>query len=174
MDGMRIEWASRTRAAVCRVTPVILIFLMVLLGLMPIGLPYVDPVTPALGIISVYYWSIHRPEYCPAAGVFIIGLLQDALSGTPMGMSSLVFLGVYGVGVSQRRVLIGKSVLVEWLGFLILGSVAITSQWAISALFFEFFIDPRPALTQCLFSAALYPCVAWVFGRARRSLMETV
>ena len=95
-------------------TPPALTLMLVLVGLIPVGLPYVDPVTPAFAVIAVYYWSIYRPEYLPAGVVFVLGLVQDALGGTPLGMSSLVLLAVLGVGVSQRRVFIGKSVLVEW------------------------------------------------------------
>ena len=153
-------------------TPPALTLMLVLVGLIPVGLPYVDPVTPAFAVIAVYYWSIYRPEYLPAGVVFVLGLVQDALGGTPLGMSSLVLLAVLGVGVSQRRVFIGKSVLVEWWGFLLVGSGAIAASWVVASLFYETIIDPRPAITQAVISVAAYPCVAWLFVRAQRRLMK--
>jgi rod shape-determining protein MreD len=169
---MGAEWTTRLRRMSWWVTPPVLTLALVLLGLVPTGLPYVDPVTPAFAVIAVYYWSIYRPEHLPAGVVFVLGLVQDALGGTPLGMSSLVLLAVFGLGVSQRRVFIGKSVLVEWWGFLLVGSAAVAASWVLANLFYETIIDPRPAITQAVITIAAYPCVAWLFVRAQRGLMK--
>ena len=78
-------------------------------------------------LMAVYHWAIFRPRLLPAYAVFLAGLLQDILSGAPLGVNALVFLVAYGVVLSQKKFFTGKSFLILWLGFAL---VAETSQYA--------------------------------------------
>ena len=39
--------------------------------------------TPIIPLVIVFFWSIYGPNYLPALSVFLIGLLQDLLTGGP-------------------------------------------------------------------------------------------
>ena len=169
---MSTDLVARLRRVATWTTPLMLTLVLVFVGMVPLGVPHFGPIAPAFALIAVYYWSIYRPEHLPAGAVFLIGLVQGALNGEPFGLTAVVLLIVYGVGVSQRRVFMGKSVLVEWWGFLLVGSGAIAVSWILACLYFEIFIDPRPAMIQALISVGAYPCVAWLFVRAQRRLMK--
>ena len=65
--------------------------------MVPLRLPDVSPVVPALALVAVYYWAVHRPSLMPAWVVFLIGLFQDLLSGGPVGVGILSLLLVFAL-----------------------------------------------------------------------------
>lgn len=152
--------------------PLVVTLLLVLLAALPIPLPAFAPVTPALTVICVYYWSIHRPDLLPLVATFLVGLVQDALQGTPLGMSSVVLLGVQGVVVSQRRFFLGKTFLVEWWTFMLVAPGAAILTWVLASLYFTTPLSPRPLGVQLLLTIALYPIANWAFARLRQSLLH--
>ena len=101
-------------------TPFVLTIGLVLISVLPIPVPGTGPITPALTLMAVYYWSVHRPDLLPIAATFIVGVVQDTLSGAPLGMTSLVLLSVQGVVMAQYRFFSGKTFMIEWWGFLII------------------------------------------------------
>ncbi len=108
--------------------PVTLSLLLVLVAILPLPVPYYSVVAPALPLMAVYYWSVYRPDLMPHVAVFIIGLLVDIFAGTPIGVNALVLLLVQVVVAAQRRLLVGKSFWMLWLGFLLVapGALALT------------------------------------------------
>src|SRR3546814_2837019 len=51
-------------------------------GVQTCGLPILriaglSPIVPALALIGVFFWSVHRPDLMPIWAVFVIGLFQD-------------------------------------------------------------------------------------------------
>lgn len=153
--------------------PPFVTLVIVLLSQLPYGAPYLPEVTPALSLIAVYYWSIYRPELLPAYAVFLIGLVQDILSGTPLGITALVLLVVHAIVSAQRRVFLGKTFLVEWWGFLLVAGGALAATWLIASLFFVALLPPGPVVVQLLLTVALYPPFMWVLSRIQRVLVRT-
>ncbi len=150
--------------------PTLSTLVLVIIAQLPLAVPYLDRVTPALALIAVYYWSIYRPDLLPAVVVFAIGLIQDLLSGTPVGLTALVLLLVHGIVVSQRRVFLGMTFLVEWWGFLLVASGAAAFAWLAASLLFATLLPPGPVAAQWLLTVGLYPLLTWLISRMRRSL----
>src|ERR1700679_278021 len=89
--------------------PFVTAFLCVLFGVIVWPLPWLGPVVPPLALMAVYYWAIHRPDlFCPSLA-FIIGLLNDILSGLPPGLSAFLFVAAHQVVFRQRRFFAGHS-----------------------------------------------------------------
>ena len=152
--------------------PFALTLLLVMAGMVPLPVPGLSPIVPSLGLIAVYYWVIHRPDLMPIWAIFLIGVVHDLLAGGPLGASSLVFLAVHAVIAAQRRVFAGASFFLIWTMFLPLAGAAILLSWVLHCLVAETLIDPNPAAFQFLTTAAVYPCCAWLFGQAQRSLLR--
>lgn len=55
---------------------------------LPIWLP--GPLLPQLGLLGVFFWCTHRPEWMPPWAAFLIGLLQDLWMGTPLGVNAML------------------------------------------------------------------------------------
>ncbi len=75
-----------------RITPFLITFGLVIFSQVPMHLPAPIPVTPAFAFASIYFWTLHNPDMLPASAVFTIGLLQDILSGVPLGLSAFTML----------------------------------------------------------------------------------
>ena len=151
-------------------TPMLVSLCLVVVSFVPLRLPEVSFVVPTLALMAVYYWGLHRADLLPAPAIFIVGLLQDILSGGPLGIHTLTFLVVYGICVSQRRFFYGKSFLVVWWGFMVVAGGALILEWALTSAFLERFVSPRSISFKYLMTIALYPVVAWLFARMQRTL----
>ena len=153
-----------------KLTPFLITLVLVVVSLIPLRMPGYSMISPALALMAVYYWALHRPELLPGLAVFVIGLLQDVLSGTPLGMSGFTFLAVYGVAVSQRRFFHGKSFLVVWWGFMLVAVGVALLQWGIMSLLMGVVIAIEPAAFEALLTISLYPLLSWIFVQAHRTL----
>ena len=153
-------------------TPLALTLALALLSVVPLRIPSLAPVTPALTLMAIYFWSIYRPDRLPLVATFLVGLIQDALSGAPLGLTALVLLLAQGVVLSQRRFFHGQAFLFEWWGFMLVAPGAALATWAFTSLYFGVLVTPRPLGFQLLLTIALYPCLAWLFARAQAYLMR--
>jgi rod shape-determining protein MreD len=150
--------------------PGLLLLLCIFVAAWPTGLPQFADVTPFLSLMAVYYWSIYRPELMPAIVVFAAGLVQDVVTGSPIGLMALVLILVHGVGVSQRWFFLGKSFSVEWWGFGLVTLAAAMVAWILASLYFVMLLDPKSIAVQALLTVAVYPLVTRLFTRASRAL----
>ncbi len=152
--------------------PVALALFFVVLSVLPYGVPFLATIFPALALISVYYWSIHRPELFPATAVFAVGFIQDILSGSPLGLTAFVLLLVHGFIVNQRRVFLGKPFLVAWWGFGLVAIGATLASWLIASMFNEEVMEPFSVFMQLCTTVAVFPAFSWLFARLQRSVMR--
>ena len=91
------------------VTPVVLAFLMLVISRLPFGIEGLESAMPLLTLIACYYWTIYRPALMPSIALFFLGVLQDLVTGGPLGLMALVLLLVHWLVDAQRRVFLGKS-----------------------------------------------------------------
>ena len=169
---MNPDLTGRAKRALSALSPALVTLALVFAAQLPYGIPHFAQVTPIFALIAAFYWSIYRPEKLPPPAVLAIGLVQDILGGGPMGIVALMMLGVYGVGVSQRRFFLGKSFAVEWFGFVVIGTSAIAAAWIVASLYYATFLAPGPLVAQALLTAALYPCMTWLFVCVQRRFMR--
>ncbi|MBM3571991.1 MAG: rod shape-determining protein MreD [Alphaproteobacteria bacterium] len=151
-----------------RFTPVLSCFLMALLGTVPHGLPQFQTVTPDLAMMTVFYWSIYRPDLLPKWSVIPIGLFEDLLSGGLIGLNAVVLLLVHYVGLSQRRAFIGKPFVIAWTGFMLVAISAGLVFWAVLSVMSGTLVVARSVLFQYVLTIALFPVMTWVLVRAHR------
>lgn len=162
----RIDQAGRN------VAPFAIAVLLMLVGMVPIRLPGWGPVAPQLVLMALFYWAIHRPDLLRPSLAFGLGVLQDLLSGMPVGLSALVYVLVYWVVLSQRRFFLAGSFAMLWLGFLLIAAGAALVYWlGVSALGLTL-VSPAPAAAQAALTVALFPVFAWLFMRVHRAFLQ--
>ncbi|MEE8393902.1 MAG: rod shape-determining protein MreD [Rhodospirillales bacterium] len=155
-----------------RLTPFGLTLTLVLASILPLHIPGYARVVPALPLIAVYFWAVYRPNLLPAYAVFLIGLLHDSLSGTPIGMNAVILLVVYGAVISQRRFLVGKPFVIVWMGFVLVAGGAELAGWSMISIFNVTISEPRAALVQYLLTLGFFPFLSWFFLRWIRIFLE--
>ena len=156
---------QRMDAAARNLFPLGLALIALLLGGVPLHLPEYGAIAPNLAIMVVFYWAIYRPDLFPAALAFAVGLIQDALMGTPLGMNALLLLYVHGVVATQRRFFQGKTFAVVWSAFSVITLGAAFLGWILAMGLSGRLIAPWPGLFAMLLTVALYPFATWVLGR---------
>jgi rod shape-determining protein MreD len=162
----------RIERAACGLAPLVLTLALVLFGVLPWPLPEFAPVTPWFSLIAVYYWSIHRPDLLPPSATFLVGLVQDGLSGSPLGLNVLLLLLAQGVVATQRRFFHGKTFLIEWWGFMLVAPGVALTGWLLGSLYHGALMAPLPIGFQLLLTIASYPCLAWLLARAQHYLLR--
>ncbi len=152
--------------------PFAITFFLVMLGMVPLRIPNVSPVLPSLVLIAIYYWAVHRPDLMSIWAVFLLGLFQDLVSGSLVGVGTMVLLVVFGVVGSQRRFLASASFMLIWFVFIVVAAGALTLEWAMVSLLQGQVIGSEPAVFQYLMTIAVYPCLAWLFAQAQRAFLR--
>jgi len=163
---------SRLRTSLRAATPLLLAVLLLLLGSIPLHLPHLRPIGPALVLIAVYYWSVHTPWLMRPHVVFAIGLMSDLLGGAPMGVGVLVLLAAHGMALQQRRLFEDATGLAIWLWFVAAASLTAILGWGMTGLLAGRAMDPWPAALGALVAALVYPLAASVLHPVQRALVR--
>ncbi len=163
---------SKLDAWARQLTPFGLTMLLLLIGVVPLHVPGFGAVAPVLPLIAVFHWALYRPQLMPAVAVFAIGLLQDALTGTPIGVSAAVFVLVHGVVNTQRRFFFGKSFAIAWLGFALVSSAAFVLTWVLVSAFYGVLIQPQALFFQALLTLGCFPLLAWALLRWQMAFLR--
>jgi rod shape-determining protein MreD len=166
---MRID---RARRLLLVASPSALAIVLILLASLPWGLPQFSMLCPMLGLIAVYYWTVHRPDFMPPAGAFAIGLVTDLIVGGPLGLNAFVLTLAQAVALMNRRALAGESFLLVWLGFAAIVALSGAALWLGASLFWTTLLSPRALLAQIAVTFAIYPLAAQFFALTQRRLLE--
>ena len=149
--------------------PATTVVLLTLLTTAPIVLPW--PARPALGLVAVFVWTTFQPGLMPPWLAFALGLIADALTGAPFGVSATLYaLTALFVRLFERR----------------FGHHRFGFDWGVlTALAFTQAIVAQQLLTlagvaapvgplvvQAAATALSYPFVVLVCGRVQRRLLR--
>ena len=142
---MSLAWWSRLGVSLRGLVPFTLGLVFVFITVAPWRLPGLDPVMPMFALMAVFYWSVYRPDWLPYTATFTLGLIQDLLSGTPTGMTALIFLVVQAV--------------------VVVAPAATFTGWFVSSLVYGGVVPVEPVIVQLLLTVLFYPPLTWILGR---------
>ncbi|MCL2469866.1 MAG: rod shape-determining protein MreD [Alphaproteobacteria bacterium] len=148
--------------------PFLTTLFLVLLGVMVWPVPSLGDIAPTFGLAAIYYWAVYRPDLLRPSSVFVLGLLNDAVNDMPLGLSGLLFLGVYQLAVTYRRFFAGQHFLMLWLGFAVLSFCAALLSFAGLSLYKGVLLQPLAVTAQYVLTATLFPLLAWLLNRTQR------
>jgi len=168
------EFLRRLEVGLRCTLPIMVTLSLVVLCAVPYGIPGLNKVMPLLPLLSVYFWSVHRPYLTPVLGHFLIGLLQDVLVGTPLGLSAAMFVGIHAAVHYQRPFFHGKTFLVLWFSFALLMTIIVLLSYMVVATYNLSFVPILPVLLQLSLTIAFYPLLTRIFQWTLRALMRTV
>ena len=70
-------------------------------------------------IIIIYYWMLRNPSVIGNGNIFFAGVINDVVTGLPLGTSSLCYLVVSLVASYIKNVTVNVSLFTDWFTFLI-------------------------------------------------------
>ena len=150
------------------ISPFFVTLLLVLFGMVPLRIADLSPIVPALALIGVFFWSVHRPDLMPIWAVFLIGLFQDLLTGSIIGPGIVGLLIAHSLVVWQHRFFLAASFAMVWFAFMLVAAGALFVIWLLNCVAMLAVVDPAPLFFQYLVTMACYPCLAWAFLRGQR------
>lgn len=155
-------------------SPFLFSFLLLLIGLFPVRVPFfVDMYVPMV-IVSLFYWIIVRPDLMRPLFVFILGFFSDVMYQNPLGFHSLLFLLFYVLIASQRRFLINRSFLFLWGAFSILLIPYFLLRWCLASLLFLTFMPFWAMIGQILLLIGLFPVIGGICAKMYVHYLEDV
>ena len=89
-------------------------------GLAPIILLYFLSISEInLQLIIIYYWMLKDQSILGNGHVFFAGIINDVVSGLPLGVSALTYLAVSFVAMYVKNVTVNITLFTDWFTFLI-------------------------------------------------------
>lgn len=165
---------SRIDLALRSVTPFLMTVALILLGAMPLSMPIDLPITPAFGLMAVFYWSVYRPDLMPAVAVFALGLMQDLISGALLGITAVIWLGTFGIVLNQRKIFLGKPFAMSWWGFSMVAVAAGAARWLISSALAGHLLDAHRMTAELTATVLLFPLAVALFVATHRRILPKI
>ena len=169
---MQPTFLQRMDGIARRLVPFSLTLALMLFALTPTQIPGMSHVTPMYALAGIYFWSIYRPDLIGYGTSFGIGLVDDMLTGAPLGCTALVLLVCQYIVFHQQKFFNAKPFGIFWVAFGVLALGANLLKWLCVGMFapggFTSFGD---MLAAALITAAIYPIIAWLLARAQMKVL---
>lgn len=154
------------------ILPFGLTVILVLYSLTPSNLPGFSEIAPMYSLVAVYFWTLYRPEQFGYILAFSIGMLEDVLTGMPIGITALTLLLAQWLVFNQQMFFHGKSFIITWYAFFIVCAGAFFIKW----FFINFiqgsgFSGDGNIVVSYLMTIVVYPVIAWLFSKIQLALV---
>jgi rod shape-determining protein MreD len=153
------------QARIREALPLLVTIVLVLVDLAPRPAGAGGGLAPFLTLGAVYFWIVYRPDLMTGPAVFLVGLVHDALSGLPLGVTSLAFLLGRAALLARQRFFYAKSFSVIWALFVLWAPCVEIVRFALAAVAVGHLVNPVPLAVQCGLTVALYPALSWLLVR---------
>lgn len=151
--------------------PVTLAILGVLVANFPVSFfgGHLSP--PLLGFMPLYFWAIVRPDLMTPFWAFVLGVLEDLLSGGPPGVWAAAFLAAYALIDRERDMFAGFSGIGALMGFAAAALVTCVTAYAIVCLLYWTVLPLAPVTTELAMTVIVYAFALPILGGIHRRLV---
>lgn len=154
------------------ILPFGLTVMVLLFGLTPTYLPGLAQITPLYTLVAVYFWAVYRPDLLGYGFGFVLGVLEDLLTGAPLGVGALTLLLTQWIVFNQHKFFHAKPFVITWFAFVIVAFGAALLKWVCIGLVADGGFTPFGDLfATYLITVAIYPIIAWMFSKAQTGLL---
>jgi rod shape-determining protein MreD len=162
----------RVNSSVARLVPILTTIIAAILAILPLRIPGYAALTPALALMAVYHWTIYRPDLLPAFALFAIGIGEDLLAGSLVGIDPLTLLVTRAVVLHSRRHFVGRPFPFVWAGFTLVAGGTLLGLWALHCLLEFSLINPRNTVFRMVLTIAVFPAASFLLGSTQRALID--
>ena len=143
-----------------RLAPLIILFISVL---NEIDLNYLEIFSLNFPFILIFYWSLKKSESLGYGYIFVAGLINDVVTGFPIGISSFNYLLICGFAAYLRTITIRPSLIKDWFFFLFTILVVNSLSYSILNLFFAIDLNYNNLFINIFFTFIFYIIFANIF-----------
>jgi len=146
---------------------VLTLFLALILNALPSRFGGGVDFAPALPLIALFIWSVRRPWFVSPPVLLLVGILQDLLAGSPMGIWAFAYLVSFTALRIRDEDSTGGDVGPLSLRFALLALVAFGVTWAVGSITIGAPVGFGALIAEGLITIVLFPLFAWAFARRK-------
>lgn len=130
--------------------------LFVIMNISNIKIAGIANVVPLFDLMIVFYFSTLRRAFA-LWFIFLLGIWNDALSGTPLGATALCYIILIKLFLMMNhKVLMRESFIQVWRQFVVFSFLFLSLKWLLVSLFNDNMQSLAAPLVQLVLSAAIY------------------
>jgi rod shape-determining protein MreD len=149
--------------------PLIVLFLAVLNA---VDLNYIKYFAFNFPFILIFYWSLKKDDSLGYGYIFIAGLLNDTLTGLPIGISSLNYLLICGFAAYLRNITLRPNLIKDWFFFLFTILAINSFSYSVLSLFFSVTLDYLELFYNNIFTFLFYILFAQIFTIYQKAIFK--
>jgi len=143
-----------------RLGPLLVLFISVL---NEIDLNYIKIFAFNFPFILIFYWSLRRSESLGYGYIFFAGLINDVVTGFPIGISSFNYLLICGFAAYLRTITLRPNLVKDWFFFLFTILVVNSASYSILNIFFSIDLNYYNLFVNIFFTFIFYIIFANIF-----------
>ncbi len=163
---------QKTSLAIRQTLPFVTAFVAALLMATQTHVPRLNSMMPMLSLGVVFFWSVHRPQLFGMGAAFVIGLLQDLVTGVPLGLGTLILLLTRAILAPQARLFLGRPFVVHWWGFILLSAAVAAVSWLVAAVVLGVLAPIHLVVMSALLGVVAFPVTYGICSLFERLLAE--
>ncbi|MBV8776415.1 MAG: rod shape-determining protein MreD [Alphaproteobacteria bacterium] len=161
----------RVNNGAARMLPVATMLAAAVISVLPLQIPGYAALTPIFTLMAAYHWTIYRPDLLPPVALFAVGLTEDLLAGSPIGVNALLLLLTRMAVLGYRRYFVNRMFAFVWSGFALLTGVAAVGLWVTHCVLNLTLLDFRNTVIRGALTVAVFPLASFLLGRVQRAVM---
>ena len=143
-----------------RLGPLIILYISVL---NEIDLNYLKIFSLNFPFILIYYWSLRKSESLGYGYIFVAGLINDVVTGFPIGISSFNYLLICGFAAYLRTITLRPNLIKDWFFFLFTILVVNSLTYSVLNIFFLVDLNYNNLFINIFFTFIFYIVFANIF-----------
>ena len=146
--------------SITRLAPLIVLFIAVL---NEFDLNYLEIFSLNFPFILIFYWSLRKAELLSYGYIFVAGLINDVVTGFPIGVSSFNYLLICGFAAYLRTITLRPSMVKDWFFFLFTILVVNSLSYSVLNIFFSIDLNYENLFFNIFFTFIFYIIFANLF-----------
>tara|TARA_B110000196_G_scaffold126773_1_gene109883 strand:- start:3258 stop:3770 length:513 start_codon:yes stop_codon:yes gene_type:complete len=154
----------------CKNIPILLLFVSVLneIDFNNLGLKYFSF---NFVYILIFYYSLKKSESLGYGLIFIAGLFNDVVIGTPIGLSSLIYLLLCSAASYLRNITLRPNLMKDWIFFLMTILTLNSISFLVLTYIFNYEINFLDQIINIIFTFLFYLIFSYFFNLLEKALM---
>lgn len=157
---MVIQKKNKIFINLLKLAPVIILFVSVL---NEFDLNYIKYFSFNFPFILIFYWSLRKSESLGYGYIFLAGLINDVVTGFPIGISSFNYLLICGFAAYLRTITLRPNLVKDWFFFLFTILVVNSASYSILNIFFSVDLNYYNLFVNIFFTFIFYIIFANLF-----------
>ena len=114
--------------------------------------------------ILIFYWTLKNPNLLGYLSVFLAGVINDVVTGLPMGVSSLSYLLICVATAYIRNITLRPNFIQDWISFFLIISVINSLKILILEFIFLYKLNYEIYFLNLGLTFILYPLFFFIFN----------